>query len=185
MVVGAAGDQLGKLDIESAMERARDAELDLVEVAPNADPPVCKIMDFGKHKYRLSKKAHDAKKRQKIIKVKEVKIRPNTDKHDYDFKVNNAKRFLGDGDKVKVSVFFRGRQIAHSELGIDILHRIVKDLEDVALVEQEAKQEGRNMFMVLAPRSPEDIKKIEKQREAEAKLAESDDDSSTEEKVTE
>lgn len=185
MVVGAAGDQLGKLDIESALERARDAELDLVEVAPNADPPVCKIMDFGKHKYRLSKKAHDAKKRQKIIKVKEVKIRPNTDKHDYDFKVNNAKRFLGDGDKVKVSVFFRGRQIAHSELGIDILHRIVKDLEDVALVEQEAKQEGRNMFMVIAPRSPEDIKKIEKQREAERKLAESDDDNSTEEKVTE
>jgi len=154
MVVGANGEQLGNMPKKEALEHAQEAEMDLVEVAPNSKPPVCKIMDYGKFKYRQNKKAHDAKKKQKIIKIKEVKITPNTEEHDYNFKLNHAKRFLADGDKVKVSVFFRGRQITHSELGLKILARFIEDLAGEAIVEQEPKKEGRNMAMILVPVAP-------------------------------
>lgn len=157
-MVGANGDQLGNMSKEVALEHAQEAEMDLVEVAPNSKPPVCKIMDYGKFKYRQNKKAHDAKKKQKIIKVKEVKITPNTEEHDYQFKLNHAKRFLAGGDKVKVSVFFRGRQITHSELGLKILSRFIEDLTEHALVEQAPKKEGRNMAMILVPVAPVEVK---------------------------
>jgi len=157
MLIGAKGEQIGVLPVEEALDHATNAEMDLVEVAPNADPPVCKIMDYGKYKYRQNKKAHDAKKRQKIIKIKEVKITPKTEEHDYQFKLSHVKRFLGDGGKVKISVFFRGRQIAHSELGLKILERFVADLEDLAVVEQEPKREGRSMVLVVIPK-PVDTK---------------------------
>ena len=132
---------------------AEEKDQDLVEVAPNSSPPVCRIMDYGKFKYQQSKRAHEAKKKQKIIHVKEVKLRPNTDQHDYDFKLKNAFRFLESGDKVKVLVFFRGREIVHRENGQKLLVRVTETLEDIAIVEQEAKQEGRTLCMVFAPKS--------------------------------
>lgn len=171
MLIGSDGTQLGVLPLDEALTHAADADLDLVEVAPEMKPPVCKIMDYGKFKYRQSKKAHDAKKKQKHIKVKEVKITPNTEEHDYQFKLNHAKRFLGGGDKVKVTVFFRGRQITHSELGLKILQRFSEDLKEIAIVEQEAKQEGRNMGMVFAP-NMEAIEAIKKEKEEKEKAAE-------------
>ncbi|MGK7346004.1 MAG: translation initiation factor IF-3 [Candidatus Nitrospinota bacterium M3_3B_026] len=153
MLIGSDGTKLGLVSLEEAREHAADADMDLVEVAPDAKPPVCKIMDYGKYKYRLSKKAHDAKKKQKSVRLKEVKTTPATEEHDYRFKLNHAKRFLEHGDKVKVTVFFKGRQITHSELGLKILERFAADLEDMAVVESEPKQEGRNMGMVFAPRA--------------------------------
>jgi translation initiation factor IF-3 len=132
---------------------AEERDQDLVEVAPNSSPPVCRIMDYGKFKYQQSKRAHEAKKKQKIIHVKEVKLRPNTDQHDYDFKLKNAFRFLESGDKVKVLVFFRGREIVHRENGQKLLVRVTETLEDIAIVEQEAKQEGRTLCMIFAPKS--------------------------------
>ena len=169
MLIGSDGTQVGVIPLEEALGYASEADLDLVEVAPNAKPPVCKIMDYGKFKYRQSKKAHDAKKKQKIIKIKEVKITPNTEEHDYQFKLNHAKRFLNDGDKVKVTVFFKGRQITHSEFGLKILKRFVDDLEGMVVVEQEPKQEGRNMAVILAPLAerPEE-KKAKKAETAES-----------------
>lgn len=151
MVIGAEGEQIGVISLEEAWDHAADAEMDLVEVAPGADPPVCKIMDYGKYRYRQSKKAHDSKKKQKTVKLKEVKTTPNTEEHDYQFKLNHVKRFLGDGDKVKVSVFFKGRQITHAELGLKILNRFVEDLEEIAVVEQEPKREGKTMALIFSP----------------------------------
>ncbi|VAX18857.1 Translation initiation factor 3 [hydrothermal vent metagenome] len=177
MVVGANGDQLGNMSKLAALEHARESDMDLVEVAPNSKPPVCKIMDYGKFKYRQNKKAHDAKKKQKIIKVKEVKITPNTEEHDYQFKLNHARRFLADADKVKVSVFFRGRQITHSELGLKILSRFMEDLADRATVEQQPKKEGRNMAMILAPIPEEKLK----ENEAAAAKAKAEAEVNTEE----
>lgn len=153
MLIGSDGTKLGLVSLAEAREHAADADMDLVEVAPDAKPPVCKIMDYGKYKYRLSKKAHDAKKKQKSVRVKEVKITPSTEEHDYRFKLNHAKRFIEHGDKVKVTVFFKGRQITHSELGLRILERFTEDLKEMAVVEAEPKQEGRNMGMVFAPRA--------------------------------
>lgn len=169
MVIGAAGNQMGVLSLSDAMDYAADEELDLVEVSPNSDPPVCKVMDYGKFKYKQSKKAHDAKKKQKIIRLKEVKITPKTEEHDYNFKLNHVKRFLDGGDKVKISVFFKGRQIAHSELGLKILHRFVEDLTEIAVMEQEPKQEGKSMSLVVAPKPVDKLaKKKSEDEEAEA-----------------
>ena len=151
MVVGGDGEQLGLLTIKEAIERALASGLDLVEVSPNSDPPVCRIMDYGKLLYRQSKKAHDAKKKQKVIKVKEVKITPKTEEHDYQFKLNHVKRFLADGDKVKVSVFFKGRLITHTELGVRILDRMRQDLAELAVVESEPEKLGKILSLVLAP----------------------------------
>ena len=152
-LIGNDGEQLGVFPTQEALNMAEEKVQDLVEVAPNSSPPVCRIMDYGKFKYQQSKRAHEAKKKQKIIHVKEVKLRPNTDQHDYDFKLKNAFRFLESGDKVKVLVFFRGREIVHRENGQKLLVRVTETLEDIAVVEQEAKQEGRTLCMIFAPKS--------------------------------
>ena len=152
-LIGNDGEQLGVFPTQEALNKAEEKDQDLVEVAPNSNPPVCRIMDYGKFKYQQSKRAHEAKKKQKIIHVKELKLRPNTDQHDYDFKLKNAFRFLESGDKVKVLVFFRGREIVHRENGQKLLVRVTETLEDIAVVEQEAKQEGRTLCMIFAPKS--------------------------------
>ncbi len=152
-LIGNDGEQLGVFPTQEALNMAEEKDQDLVEVAPNSHPPVCRIMDYGKFKYQQSKRAHEAKKKQKIIHVKEVKLRPNTDQHDYDFKLKNAFRFLESGDKVKVLVFFSGREIVHRENGQKLLVRVTETLEDIAVVEQEAKQEGRTLCMIFAPKS--------------------------------
>ena len=133
------------------MELAEAAELDLVESSPNASPPVCKIMDYGKYKYEQQKRESEARKKQKIIEVKEVKFRPNTDTHDYDVKMRNVTRFLENGDKVKVTLRFRGREMAHQDLGRDLLHRVADDIEGLGKVENMPKMEGRQMIMIIAP----------------------------------
>ena len=130
---------------------AEEVGLDLVEISPGASPPVCKIMDFGKYKYEQQKKAVEAKKKQKIIEIKEVKFRPNIDTHDYDVKMRSVTKFLGDGDKVKVTLRFRGREMAHQELGRGLLQRIAGDIEEIAKIEAMPKMEGRQMIMVVAP----------------------------------
>ena len=134
------------------MKMAEDAEIDLVEIAPTAKPPVCRLMDYGKFKYRESKKAHEAKLKQKQIQVKEVKFRPGTDEGDYKSKVRNLTRFLTEGDKTKVTLRFRGREMAHQELGMQLLKRVEADLKEVGLVEQWPKLEGRQMIMILGPK---------------------------------
>ena len=152
-LIGNDGEQLGVFLTQEALALAEEKNQDLVEVAPNSNPPVCRIMDYGKFRYQQSKRAHEAKKKQKIIHVKEVKFRPNTDQHDYDFKLKHALRFLEAGDKVKIVVFFRGREIVHRENGQKLLERVTETLEDIALVEQEAKQEGKTLCMIFAPKS--------------------------------
>ncbi len=147
-----AGEQVGIVTIDEAMRRASDVSLDLVEIAPLADPPVCKVLDVGKLKYQEQKKRSEARKKQKTIEIKEIKIRPNIDHHDYDVKMRSAKRFIEDGDKVKVTLRFRGRELAHQELGARVLERIKEELDIVAKVEQMPKMEGRQMVMVVAPR---------------------------------
>jgi translation initiation factor IF-3 len=138
--------------IEDAMKMAEEADIDLVEIAPTAKPPVCRLMDYGKFKYRESKKAHEAKLKQKQIQVKEVKFRPGTDEGDYKIKVRNLTRFLTEGDKTKVTLRFRGREMAHQELGMQLLKRVEADLKEVGIVEQWPKLEGRQMIMILGPR---------------------------------
>jgi len=167
MVVGSDGEQLGVLSLTDALEHASDVNMDLVEVAPNAKPPVCRIMDYGKLLYRQSKKAHDAKKRQKIIRLKEVKITPKTEEHDYQFKLSHVKRFLAEGDKVKVSVFFKGRLITHTELGIKVLDRFKKDLSQVAVVESEPERMGKTLSIVVAPVAPPKVTKQQDEKPEE------------------
>jgi len=152
-VIADDGAQLGILPIFEAVKAAEERGLDLVEVAPLAEPPVCKIMDFGKYKYEQAKKAHESKKNQKIVQLKEVKMRPGTDVHDYTFKLNNAKRFLEEGNKVKVTVVFRGREMAHTDLGSVLLNKVVADIQEAGNIEQMPKQEGRALSMVIAPKS--------------------------------
>jgi translation initiation factor IF-3 len=151
-LIGAEGEQVGVVSIADAMARAEAAELDLVEIAPLAQPPVCRIMDFGKFKYREAKRAHEAKLKLKQIQVKEVKFRPGTDEGDYKIKLRNLIRFLGEGDKAKVTLRFRGREMAHQEFGIRLLERVRGDLEPYSVVEQFPKLEGRQMVMLLAPK---------------------------------
>ena len=152
-VIGDDGEHLGTIPTEEALSMAEDRGMDLVEVAANSNPPVCRIMDYGKHKYKASKKAHEAKKNQKIVHVKEVKFRPNTDQHDFDFKLKHVTRFLENGDKAKVVIFFKGREIVHREFGQKVLERVAEQTEDIAVIEQTAKQEGRTLVMILAPKS--------------------------------
>ncbi|RQD77258.1 MAG: translation initiation factor IF-3 [Candidatus Syntrophonatronum acetioxidans] len=151
-VIDPEGEQLGILPLKEALNLAQEKNLDLVTVAPNAKPPVCRIMDYGKYKYEQSKREKEARKKQNIITVKEVKVRPNIDDHDLNVKVKNAQRFLSSGDKVKVTIMFRGREITHSELGKEICDRIAEELSDYAVVEKKAKVEGKNMIMILAPK---------------------------------
>ncbi|NSW86317.1 MAG: translation initiation factor IF-3 [Syntrophobacteraceae bacterium] len=152
-VIGQDGQQLGVLSLKKALELAAQEELDLVEVAPNADPPVCKIMDYGKFKYQQSKRTQEAKKKQTVIQVKEVKIRPKTDEHDLQVKIRHVRRFLAQKDKAKVTILFRGREIAYTDQGTKVLERVKEELQDEAVVEQPPKMEGRNMVMILAPRA--------------------------------
>lgn len=151
-VVGAKGEMLGVVALDEGIKLAFQAGLDLVEVSPNSDPPVCKILDYGKYKYEEQKKRNEARKKQKVIGVKEIKMRPGIDVHDYDVKMRNVRRFLGEGDKVKLTVRFRGREMTHHELGSNLLKRIEDDLEEIAKVEQTPKLEGRQMIMVVTPR---------------------------------
>lgn len=153
-LIDEAGNQVGVVAIEDALDAAEEAGLDLVEISPNADPPVCKILDYGKYKYELQKKQNEARKKQKTIDVKEIKMRPNIDDHDYDVKLRSATRFLEEGDKVKVTMRFRGREMVHQNLGMDVLIRVRDELEESAnaKVEQMPKMEGRQMIMVLAPK---------------------------------
>ncbi|MDF1536398.1 MAG: translation initiation factor IF-3 [bacterium] len=148
-VIGADGEQLGIMEKHNAIAAAEDLGLDLVEVAPTSDPPVCRIMDYGKFKYEQSKKAQVSKKKQKIIQVKEIKVRPKTDSHDLETKAKHARKFLSEGNKIKVTVRFRGREIVHTDRGYLILNKFMELLQDVASVESPAKMEGRNMIMVL------------------------------------
>ena len=151
-LIGHDGEQMGVYSTQQALSMAQEQDMDLVEVSPFANPPVCRVMDYGKFKYKQSKRAHEAKKNQKIVHVKEVKFRPNTDQHDYDFKLKHARRFLEAGDKVKVVIFFRGREIVHRENGQRLLGRVSQDLEELAQVEQASKQEGRTLCMIFAPK---------------------------------
>ena len=146
------GGQLGVLDTRDAINKAEDFGLDLVEVQPNVDPPVCKILDYGKYKYEAQKRANETRKKQKIIEVKEIKLRPNIDEHDYQVKMRAVNKFLGSGDKVKVTLRFRGREMAHQELGAIVLKRVRDETEEVAKVESHPKMEGRQMIMVIAPK---------------------------------
>jgi translation initiation factor IF-3 len=150
-LVGVEGEQLGIVNIRAALQMAEEALVDLVEIAPLAQPPVCKMMDFGKFKYQEAKRAHEAKLKQKQVQVKEVKFRPGTDENDYQIKLRNLIKFLQEGDKAKITLRFRGREMAHQEFGIRMLERIKGDLTEVAVVEQFPKMEGRQLIMVLAP----------------------------------
>jgi len=151
-LVGEEGEQLGIVSLSAAMNIAEEAGLDLVEIAPLAQPPVCKVMDYGKFKYQEQKKAHEARLKQKQVQVKEVKLRPGTDENDYQIKLRNLKRFLEEGDKCKVTLRFRGREMAHQEFGLRQLERVKADLEELGQVEQMPKMEGRQMIMVIAPK---------------------------------
>jgi len=150
-LIGVDGEALGIVSLAEALEQAEEIDIDLVEIAPHASPPVCRLMDYGKYKYAESKKQHEARLKQKQIQVKEVKFRPGTDEGDYNVKLRNLTRFLKDGDKAKITLRFRGREITHQEIGLALLKRVEADLQEYGVVEQYPKMEGRQMVMVLAP----------------------------------
>ena len=150
-VIGSDGENLGILNLNDAINRAKDVGLDLIEIAPNAKPPVCKIIDMGKFKYDAQKKANVAKKKQKIVLLKEIKMRPVTETHDYDFKVKNAKKFIEKGDKVKFTIRFKGRELQHSHLGKELMDKIKADMQDIGKVELHPKFDGKQMIMVIQP----------------------------------
>jgi len=155
-VINLEGDQLGIFPIAEALNIARDANRDLVEVSPNASPPVCRIMDYGKFKYEQSKKTYQAKKKKhvpRVTHIKEIKVRPKTEEHDLQFKIRHIKKFLSQGDKAKITLMFRGREITHPERGQEVMDRIAEEIQDVGVVENPSKLEGRNMIMLLAPKS--------------------------------
>lgn len=151
-MVGDDGEQLGIMEVRAALDMAEERDVDLVEISPNAEPPVCKLMDYGKYKYEMSKKRHEAKLKQKQVQIKEIKFRPSTDEGDYNVKMRNIGRFLSDGDKVKITLRFRGREMAHQDIGLTLLKRIENDLAESAVVEQFPKLEGRQMVMMIAPK---------------------------------
>jgi translation initiation factor IF-3 len=162
-LIGANGEQVGIVPVAQALKMAEEAEVDLVEIAPLAKPPVCKLMDYGKFKYREAKKAHEAKLKQKQIHVKEVKFRPGTDEGDYKIKLRNLIKFLEEGDKAKVTLRYRGREMAHQEFGVRLIERVKQDLDPYAVVEQFPKMEGRQLIMVLAPKKgKKEVKKVVK-----------------------
>jgi len=151
-LIDADGEMVGVVSLREGLDMAAEVGLDLVEVSPTADPPVCKILDFGKYKYEVQKKKNEARKKQKVIDIKEIKLRPNIDDNDYNIKMRNMRKFLVDGDKVKITLRFRGREMAHQDLGARVLDRVREGLDDLAKVEQFPKMEGRQMVMVMAPR---------------------------------
>ena len=150
-VIGSDGGNLGTMPLNKAIELAKQEGLDLIEISPNANPPVCKIMDMGKYKYDQQKKANQAKKKQKVVSLKEIKLRPGTEIHDYNFKIKNAKKFIIKGDKVKFTVKFKGREMQHVELGKNLMNRIIEDTKDIGKVETHPKFEGRQMIMIIQP----------------------------------
>ena len=152
LLIDQSGEKQGVMPTSSAMEAAEEAGLDLVEIVPNAEPPVCKIMDYGKFRFQEQKKKAEARKRQKVVELKEIKLRPNIDIHDYEVKAKAMNRFFEEGDKVKVTMRFRGREMAHPELGMKLLMKVKEDFEPVAKVEYELRMEGRQMIMILAPK---------------------------------
>ena len=152
-VTSATGEQLGVMLTREALHMAEEQHLDLVEVAPKAKPPVCRIMDFGKYRYEQQKREKEAKKKQKVVSIKEVKLRPNIEQHDFDVKLKNALRFVQEGNKVKVTIMFRGREMSHQELGREVLLRVAAELKDLVTVERDPKLEGKNMIMILAPKA--------------------------------
>lgn len=152
-VTSATGEQLGIMATRDALRMAEEQHLDLVEVAPKAKPPVCRIMDFGKYRYEQQKREKEAKKKQKVISIKEVKLRPNIEQHDFDVKLKNAIRFVEEGNKVKVTIMFRGRELSHPELGKEVLARVAEKLGDSVSIERNAKLEGKNMTMIVAPKA--------------------------------
>ena len=152
-VIDPDGKQMGVLPVKEAIKIAEERGLDLVEVAPNSQPPVCRIMNYGKYKYQQSKRTQEARKHQTVIRIKEVKVRPRTEEHDFQFKLRHVKRFLDEGNKVKISILFRGREIAHPEFGKELLNRFIEAVKDVMVIEQSPRLEGRNMVMILAPKS--------------------------------
>ncbi len=151
-VIDADGDNLGVISTEEGIRRAMEVGLDLVEISPNANPPVCKILDYGKFKYEAQKRKNEARKKQKTIEVKEIKFRPNIDQHDYEVKMRSVNKFIDEGDKVKITLRFRGREMAHQELGMEVLRRVRAEMSEKTKVEQHPNLEGRQMVMVLAPR---------------------------------
>jgi len=157
-VTSATGEQLGIMATRDALRLAEEQHLDLVEVAPKAKPPVCRIMDFGKYRYEQQKRDKEARKKQKIITIKEVKLRPNIEQHDFDVKLKNASRFVQEGNKVKVTIMFRGRELSHPELGRDVLDRVAEKLGDTVVIERAAKLEGKNMTMIVAPKAQKSAK---------------------------
>ena len=164
------GEQLGVISIQEALQRAEALTLDLVEVSPNADPPVCKLMDYGKFRYQQQKRAHEAKKKQAVVQLKEVKVRPKIDEHDYQFKLKHVMRFLEDGDKAKLTVVFRGREIVHREIGEKLLLRFIDDVKEIGDVEAPPKMEGRNLMAILtakSPKNPKQTAKVEPPQEKE------------------
>jgi translation initiation factor IF-3 len=154
-LIGPEGEMLGVCPIDDALNKAAEFGLDLVEISPNADPPVCKILDYGKYKYLQQKKANEARKKQKVIEVKEIKIRPTIEEHDYQVKYKNARRFLEDGNKVKVTLRLRGREMAHRDIAMEVLTRMKEELADISKVDLEPKMEGRQVIMVLSSEKPE------------------------------
>jgi translation initiation factor IF-3 len=167
-LVGPDGEQLGVFPVEQALARAQELGMDLVEISPMAKPPVCKIMDYGRFKYTEKKKQNEAKKKQVVVQLKEVKFRPRTEEHDYDVKVKKIREFVAEANKARVTVMFRGREITHRELGQKVLQRIIEDVKDVAVIESAPRMEGRQMFMILSPNP----KMLQRQRDqAKAKAA--------------
>ena len=162
-VTDVEGNSLGIMQVREALNMAMEQHLDLVEIAPKANPPVCRIMDFGKYRYEQQKREKEARKKQKVISVKEVKLRPNIEQHDFDVKLKNAVRFLGEGNKVKVTIMFRGRELSHPELGKEVLGRVAEVLGDSVSIERGAKLEGKNMTMIVAPKTQKASKKEKKQ----------------------
>ena len=150
-VISSDGENLGVLNTTQAISMAKNEGLDLIEISPNAKPPVCKIMDMGKYKYDLQKKANQAKKKQKIVSLKEIKLRPGTETHDYNFKIKNAKKFIIKGDKVKFTVKFKGREMQHTNLGKELMNKIIEETKDIAKVESQPKFEGKQMVMIIQP----------------------------------
>jgi translation initiation factor IF-3 len=160
-VVDPSGNQLGVMSLREALRLAEEHQLDLVEIAPQARPPVCRLMDYGKYKYEQSKREKEARKKQRVINIKEVKLRPSIEEHDFQVKVRNAARFLKEGDKVKATIMFRGREIMHTQLGHQLLLRLAEQVKDLSVIERQPRLEGKNMVMILAPR--QDIKPESKQ----------------------
>jgi len=168
--VGPDAEQLGILPIDQALARAQDLGMDLVEVSPMAKPPVCKIMDYGKFKYTEKKKQNEAKKKQVVVQLKEVKLRPRTEEHDYNVKIGKIREFVHEANKARVTVMFRGREITHRELGQKVLQRVIEDVKDVTVIEQAPRMEGRQMFMILAP-NPKMLQRQRDQAKAKEALA--------------